>query len=177
MTPMQPEQATFLLNFMLPQIKNEQKLTRKVIAAVPVDKGDYQPDPRSMNALDLAWHIAASECFFMDGASSGEFGSGGNRPETIRNSADIATWYEEHFHQSFDRVSKMTPEQLLKTIDFHGVFNFPAIIYLQLMGSHGIHHRGQLSAYLRPMGAKVPAIYGGSADEPITMPESTSAKA
>jgi uncharacterized damage-inducible protein DinB len=33
--------------------------------------------------------------------------------------------------------------------------------------SHSIHHRGQLSAYLRPMGAKVPSIYGGSADEPF----------
>jgi uncharacterized damage-inducible protein DinB len=166
---MQPEQATFLLNFLLPQIKNEHKLTKKVIEAVPVDKGEYQPDPRSMTALDLAWHIAASESFFMDGASSGEFKFGGKRPETIRSSADVAAWYNEHFEQSFAQASKMTPEQLLKSIDFHGVFNYPAIVYLQLMISHSIHHRGQLSAYLRPMGAKVPAIYGGSADEPIAM--------
>jgi uncharacterized damage-inducible protein DinB len=166
---MQPEQATFLLNFLLPQIKNEHKLTKKVIEAVPVDKGDYQPDPRSMSALDLAWHIASSEPFFMDGASAGEYKpGGGKRPETIKSSADVAAWYNDHFEQSFERASKMTPEQLLKSIDFFGVFNYPAIIYLQLMINHSIHHRGQLSAYLRPMGAKVPAIYGGSADEPIT---------
>ena len=177
MTPMQPDQAAFLLNFLLPQIKNEQKLTKKVIEAVPVDKGEYQPDPRSMKALDLAWHIASSECFFMDGAAAGEFSPGGTRPETVRTSEDVANWYEEHFAQSFGRVSKMTPEQLLKMIDFHGVFNFPAVVYLQLMNNHGIHHRGQLSAYLRPMGAKVPSIYGGSADEPFKMPEATSANA
>ena len=177
MIPMQPEQARFLLTVLLPQIKNEQKITKKVIEAVPVDKGDYQPDPRSMNALDLAWHIAASECFFMDGAATGQFASGGQRPENVRNSADVATWYQENFSKSFDAVNKMTPDQLLKNIDFHGVFNFPAIVYLQLMSNHGIHHRGQLSAYLRPMGGKVPAIYGGSADEPMKMPESATATA
>ncbi|PZR91499.1 MAG: hypothetical protein DLM67_16215, partial [Candidatus Nephthysia bennettiae] len=150
MTPMQPEQATFLLNLLLPQIKNEQKITKKVIEAVPGDKGDYQPDPRSMSALDLAWHLAASECFFMDGVSSGAFAPGGQRPEGVRSSADVANWYAEHFPKSFERVSQLGPEQLLQTINFHNVFEFPAIVYLQLMTSHSIHHRGQLSAYLRP---------------------------
>lgn len=173
MSSMQPEQATFLLNFLLPQIRNEHTLTKKVIEAVPVDKGEYQPDPRSMTALDLAWHIAASESFFMDGASSGQFNfGGGKRPDTIRSSADVVAWYTEHFEKSVEQASKMTPEQLLKSIDFHGMFNFSAIVYLQLMLSHSIHHRGQLSAYLRPMGAKVPSIYGGSADEPMPMADS-----
>ena len=47
-----------------------------------------------------------------------------------------------------------------------GAFNFPAVIYLSFLIRHQVHHRGQLSVYLRPMGAKVPAIYGGSFDEP-----------
>jgi uncharacterized damage-inducible protein DinB len=177
MTPMQPEQATFLLNILLPQIKNEQKTTLKVIQAVPMDKGDYKPDPRSTGAMDLAWHIASSECYFLDGVSSGAFAAGGPRPENIRTSADVVKWYEEHFGQSLERVSKMTSEQLLKTINFHNVFEYPAIVYLQFMTSHSIHHRGQLSAYLRPMGAKVPSIYGGSADEPFAPPQSTQATA
>jgi uncharacterized damage-inducible protein DinB len=171
MAPMQPEQATFLLNIILPQVKNEHKLTKKVIEAVPVDKGDYKPDPRSMSALELAWHIAASECFFMNGATAGEFKAGDKKPESIRTSADVSAWYTEHFEQSLEQASKMSPDQLLKSIDFHGVINFPAIVYLQLMLNHSIHHRGQLSAYLRPMGAKVPSIYGGSADEPMQMAE------
>ena len=41
----------------------------------------------------------------------------------------------------------------------------PAIVYLNFALVHGVHHRGQLSGYLRPMGGKVPSIYGGSADE------------
>ena len=46
------------------------------------------------------------------------------------------------------------------------IFNFPAFMYLSFVEKHSTHHRGQLSAYLRPMGSKVPSIYGGSADEP-----------
>jgi uncharacterized damage-inducible protein DinB len=49
-------------------------------------------------------------------------------------------------------------------IDFYGMKN-PAIVYMNFALVHGVHHRGQLSGYLRPMGGKVPSIYGGSADE------------
>jgi uncharacterized damage-inducible protein DinB len=43
----------------------------------------------------------------------------------------------------------------------------PNVTYLGFANNHSIHHRGQLAAYLRAMGSKVPAIYGGSADEPF----------
>jgi uncharacterized damage-inducible protein DinB len=49
-------------------------------------------------------------------------------------------------------------------VDFRGMFQMPAVGFLQLATSHSIHHRGQLSVYLRPMGAKVPSIYGESYD-------------
>jgi uncharacterized damage-inducible protein DinB len=61
----------------------------------------------------------------------------------------------------------MTAEQLATPVDFLGVFNLPAVFYLGFVNNHSIHHRGQLAAYLRPMGSKVPSIYGGSADEPM----------
>jgi uncharacterized damage-inducible protein DinB len=51
------------------------------------------------------------------------------------------------------------------------LYNFPAVAYLSIMSRHSIHHRGQLAAYLRPMGGKVPNIYGGSADEPFEPPK------
>jgi uncharacterized damage-inducible protein DinB len=43
----------------------------------------------------------------------------------------------------------------------------PDVMYLGLANNHSMHHRGQLAAYLRAMGSKVPAMYGGSADEPM----------
>ena len=52
----------------------------------------------------------------------------------------------------------------MKTVDFRGLFQLPAVVYLHTASIHSIHHRGQLSMYLRPMGAKVPAIYSESYD-------------
>ena len=65
-----------------------------------------------------------------------------------------------------------TPEQLVTPIEFFGVFNLPAVAYLGFLNNHSIHHRGELATYLRPMGSKVPSIYGGSYDEPFQPPAS-----
>ena len=64
-----------------------------------------------------------------------------------------------------EQIRQMSGEQLAATLNFFGVAEFPAVVYLTWLSNHSIHHRGQLSAYLRPMGAKVPAIYGPSGDE------------
>ena len=61
----------------------------------------------------------------------------------------------------------MPGEKLAKDTPFFAGMELPNVIYLGLMNRHGVHHRGQLSTYLRPMGAKVPGIYGPSADEPM----------
>src|SRR5579871_2179457 len=166
MPPLQPEQAAFLLQRALPALKGEHRITHKVIAAIPLDKGDYRPDGVSKSALDLAWHIATAEIFFTDAVISGEFNlTPRPRPESIRNSADLAAWYDEAFQPIFYRLAELTPEHLLKTLDFRGVFRYPAVTYLQFSLNHTIHHRGQLSTYLRPMGAQVPSIYGDSHDD------------
>jgi uncharacterized damage-inducible protein DinB len=77
----------------------------------------------------------------------------------------VAAWYGEAFQSNFDRLARLSGEQLVKIIDFRGLFQYPAVTYLQFALNHSIHHRGQLSVYLRPMGAKVPSIYGESYDD------------
>ena len=163
---MQPDQAAFLLNdIYLPALKNEHRLTSAVIEAIPLDQGDYRPDPVSRTALDLAWHIAATEMRFLDAVAAGEFDFTPNpRPESVRDSADLNRWYAENFAQRVETVAKLSNEQLLKIVDFRGIFKLPAVMYLGFVLHHTVHHRGQLSTYLRPMGAKVPAIYGESYD-------------
>jgi uncharacterized damage-inducible protein DinB len=172
---MTPEQATFLLKeIYLPQIRNEHPLTRKIIEAVPADKIDYKPDPKSKTAMELASHIASSEIFFITGAANGEFNRADAAiPETVKTPALLAAWYDENFAKATAKLAACSPEALLKVINF-AIFNLSAISYIALMSSHSIHHRGQLSTYLRPMGSKIPRIYGGSADEPIDL---TAAKA
>jgi uncharacterized damage-inducible protein DinB len=166
MPSLQPEQANFMLHgLLLPSIKREHDTTRKVIEAIPLDKGDYRPDPYSKNALELAWHIATADNRFFEAVINGVFDfTPLPRPESIRNSADIGKWYGETSQKNFERLAQLTSDQLLKIIDFRGLLQSPAVTFLQIGLSHSIHHRGQLSTYLRPMGGKVPAIYGESYD-------------
>jgi uncharacterized damage-inducible protein DinB len=166
MQHIQPDQANFLLHGVyLPGLKNEHRITKSVIEAIPLGKGDYRPDGISKSALELAWHIAATEMRFMDALPAGEFDfSPKPRPDSIKNSQDLTGWYTDNFASRFEKLTKLSQEQLVKIVDFRGLFQLPAVMYLDFVLHHSIHHRGQLSMYLRPMGAKVPAIYGESYD-------------
>jgi len=165
MQNLQPEQGTLLLQLALPVLKNEHKTTRRVIEAIPLDKGDYRPEPLAKSALELAWHIAATEQRIFGGIAAGAFDfTPIHRPETVRNSAEIAQWFGESFARNFERLSALKGEHLVKVVDFRGMFQMPAVMYLEFAVKHSVHHRGQLSTYLRPMGSKVPAIYGESYD-------------
>ncbi|HEX4595239.1 MAG TPA: DinB family protein [Bryobacteraceae bacterium] len=165
---MNPEQATFLLNeIYLPQIRNEHKTTRRVIEAIPCDNCGWKPDPTSKSALELAWHIASSECFFLNGIALGKYErtGDGSMPSSIKTPADLLKWYDENHSKATAELAQVQGDNLATPIDFFGMFSFPAVAYAGFMCSHSIHHRGQLSSYLRPMGGKVPSIYGPSADE------------
>jgi uncharacterized damage-inducible protein DinB len=166
MSTMQPDQASFLLNTVyLPGLKNEHRLTTNVIAAIPVDKGDYRPDGVSKSAIDLAWHIVATEMRFLDAIAAGEFDfTPKPRPDSVKTSADLVAWYAQNFEPRIQKLTKLSNDQLIKVVDFRGMFQMPAVMYLGFVLHHSVHHRGQLSMYLRPMGAKVPAIYGESYD-------------
>jgi uncharacterized damage-inducible protein DinB len=166
MQQLQPDQASFLLhNVYLPGLKGEQRITKSIIEAIPLDQGDYRPDEISKTALELGWHIASAEMRFMNAVEAGGFDlSPMPRPDSIKNSADLSAWYVKNFEAHFEKLTKLSNEQLLKIIDFRGVFQLPAVMYLNFVVKHSVHHRGQLSMYLRPMGAKVPSIYGESYD-------------
>jgi uncharacterized damage-inducible protein DinB len=166
MQPIQPDQAGFLLHSVcLPGLQNEHRITRSVMEAIPADQGDYRPDAISKSAMDLAWHIAVTEMRFMEAVTAGEFNlSPRPLPDSIKNSQDLAVWYGDNFAQRFEKLTKLSNDQLLKIVDFRGLFQLPAVMYLNFLVHHSIHHRGQLSMYLRPMGAKVPAMYGESYD-------------
>jgi uncharacterized damage-inducible protein DinB len=163
---MQPEQAAFLLNeVFLPQLKNEHHVTKQVFQAIPPDKGDYRPDEISKTALELAWHIVVTEMRFLDSIAAGVFDtSKRERPESTGSVAGLIAWYEENFAARVQTLTQLSGEQLAKIIDFRGIVQMPAVMFMGFVMHHSVHHRGQLSIYLRPMGAKVPAIYGESYD-------------
>ncbi len=159
------EQAAQILPLELLAQKAEHAVTKRVIEAIPLDKGDYRPDPLAKSALELAWHIAATEHRFLSAIAAGGFDfSPIPRPELVKNSADIANWLDQSFAANIQKLSTVTGEQAAKILDFRGMFQLPAVAFSRVSLSHTIHHRGQLSVYLRPMGGKVPAIYGESHD-------------
>ena len=160
-----PDEAEFVLAMALPTLKSEHQITKRVIEAIPLDKGDYRPDAVSKTALELAWHIVAAEKRFLSGIHAGAFDFNPiHRPESITNSAGVAAWFDESFAANLQKLEGLSGELLAKLIDFRGMFQLPAAAFIQLALNHTIHHRGQLSMYLRPMGAKVPSIYGESYD-------------
>jgi uncharacterized damage-inducible protein DinB len=65
-------------------------------------------------------------------------------------------------------LKELSDEDLATHVDFIGLRKDPAVAYLNIAIRHSVHHRGQLSTYLRLMGARVPAIYVESADEPFS---------
>jgi len=163
---MTSEQATTILQFVgLPSLTAEHPVTARVIAAIPDDKVDYRPDEIIKSAIDLAWHLVTAEVRFLTAVANGAFDlTPLPRPDNVRTAADVNRWYAENFAKAVERLRQTPGEQLIKPVDFRGLFQFPAVAYVQLGLNHSIHHRGQLSMYLRPMGAKVPSIYGESYD-------------
>ncbi len=170
---MTPEQATLLRDFLVTGLQEETKTTRRVLEAVPGIGNNYRPDPKSRTGFELAWHIAASDAWFVDGILAGEFKMETDMsmqiPPEIKTVADIVNYYDTNYIPKIERLRSLSGEKLSTIVNFFGMFNFPLVVYLSWLNNHAIHHRGQLSAYLRAMGSKVPNIYGGSADEPMQM--------
>jgi uncharacterized damage-inducible protein DinB len=161
---MTAEHAAIVRDVLVAGFKAEHGTTKRVIAAVPADKGDYTPDEKSMTAMKLAWHIASSEVWFLNSIADGKFDfTGEDTPPEVKTPAEVAAWYEAEFGKALARIEALSGEHLATSAQF-AVWTNPLIDTLGLALRHSVHHRGQLSAYLRPMGAKVPSIYGPSGD-------------
>lgn len=173
---MTPEFAAGLRDFLLDALDSEVSATSKVILAMPEGAGDYKPGEKSMPAKTLAFHIVASEIWFLESVAAGAFGPfpEGEGPSTP---AGVVDWWNEVRPAARQKVAALSGDQLAAIVDFHGMFQLPAAAFINIANVHCIHHRGQLSAYLRPMGGRVPSIYGGSADEPMGMSEGDAAAA
>src|SRR6266542_80977 len=156
------EQAVLFLRIYLGALKNESRITKSILAAVPTEKSEYRPDPASKSAMELVRHIANADNRFVEAVTTGVFNPLPGIPDTAKTPAEIAAWYEERHARNFEALTQATSEQLLKMVDFRGMMRRPAVTVLMMGLHHTIHHRGQLSSYLRCMGAKVPAIYGES---------------
>jgi len=143
--------------------------TVKVLSAVPNDRRDYKPDEKSRTAWELATHLAGSDLWFLDSVCDGVFVYDpeleNKRTAGLSTIEAVVEFYKREYPKRIQRLRSISGEQLAKEVDFFGTKG-PSVSLLGLANNHGIHHRGQLAAYLRAAGSKVPSLYGGSADEP-----------
>jgi uncharacterized damage-inducible protein DinB len=162
-----PDFAMGYCAMMLDGLAREVEITKRVLAAVTDGKRDYRPDPHARTAWELAWHLANTDVQFLDAIADLKFVMPppvpADKPKTV---AELVDWYDRNMKRGAERVRALSAAQLLTPVQFF-MFNFPAAFYLGFLNNHSIHHRGELATYLRPMGSKVPSIYGGSYDEPF----------
>jgi uncharacterized damage-inducible protein DinB len=139
----------------------------KVLKAVPESRPDYRPDPKSRTATELAWLLAQSEAALVKLIDKGEIQWSESKPPAKLDA--IVSAFETSANAVNEKIGKLDEAAWDKKVRFvmEGApaweDTLGAFVWGFLFDS--IHHRGQLTTYLRPMGGKVPAIYGPSADD------------
>jgi uncharacterized damage-inducible protein DinB len=155
-----------LREFYLKRLQAEFPVTQQVLRAVPKDRLSYKPDERSPSAEQLVWTVTNELKSSLEAATENRTEFKVIPPPPLDEMLQkFDQWAKELTHL----VSKMDENAWDKNVQlyFDGklVAEQPVGSFLWLILLDSIHHRGQLSAYLRPMGGKVPAIYGPSADD------------
>jgi len=148
--------------------EREFQTTLKVLKAYPANKLDMKPHERSRSAKELAWIFVAEENV-LDGVCKGKIDFQ-NVPKPPATFEEIVRAYEKTHTDLVNKVKNIPDGDLNRTIEFFvapkqmGQLRRGDVMWMTVMDA--VHHRGQLSVYLRLAGAKVPSIYGPTADEP-----------
>jgi len=152
--------------FYLERRRAEMPVFLKVLRAVPADQLDYKPHERSPSAGQLMWTLTAELRSCLDVVLTGRAEW---KSEPAPSYADMLALFEAWSNELTERVAAMEDEAWERNAPFfyqgRMVSEQPAGAFLWMVLFDAVHHRGQLTTYLRPMGSKVPAIYGPSADE------------
>jgi len=142
--------------------KDESVTTRNVIARIP-EGSDYRPDPKSRTAQQIAWQIVCEETMIIEALENGKAEwAPPPMPATIK---DVLDAYEEQRAGMATRWNELPAARWDGTLEFFGSHR-PASPMAWSFLFDIVHHRGQITTYLRPMGSTVPQIYGPSGDEP-----------
>jgi uncharacterized damage-inducible protein DinB len=159
--------VTTVREFYVQRFKSEKPAFLKVMQAVPPDKAGYKPHERSTSAGDLVWLLASE---LDDACALIERGEVNVVARPCPSVPESIAAYEKHAAALQSQLAgtddaKWDSKAQLK-VDGKVIWEAPLGDMLFGFLFDAIHHRGQLSSYLRPMGAKVPSIYGPSADDP-----------
>jgi hypothetical protein len=151
------------------RLGRESAITLKVMRAFPADQPNFQPHPRSASALRLFWTFAIEQGVAVE-AIKGTLKMPPNFPPPPPTLAECTSTFERNVATVIAAANAARPSDHARLVPmFTGpgaMGEVPAGPIAELMLTDQIHHRGQLSVYVRMAGGKVPSIYGPSADEP-----------
>lgn len=160
-----------IVDSLLPEFDHEMTTTRKLLERVPDDRLDWKPHPKSTSLGGLATHLANLPIWGamtvdrteLDLAESGV-------AEPIRSRAELLARFDANVKATRAAVAGKSDAELMApwTLKRAGqtIFSMPRIgVWRSFVMSHLIHHRGQMSVYLRMHDVALPSIYGPSADE------------
>jgi uncharacterized damage-inducible protein DinB len=149
--------------------QREHATTMKVLRAFPPEQSDFRPHEVCNTARQLAWTLVAGERL-MHIALKNERVLGSGFPPAPESWNAILDAFATQHEQIMRRLEEASDAELNGTVQFYTgpkqLGDFPTMEFVWFMLYDQIHHRGQLSVYLRMAGGKVPSIYGPSADEP-----------
>ncbi len=140
----------------------ESATTRTVLSRIP-EGSDYRPDAKSRTAQEIAWQIVCEEKMIIEALENGK--AEWAPPPMPASMKDVLTAYEKLSAGMTRRWNDLPAKLWDGTIEFFGSQR-PASPMAWSFLFDIVHHRGQITTYLRPMGSKVPQIYGPSGDEP-----------
>jgi uncharacterized damage-inducible protein DinB len=161
-----------LVDALLPEFDHEMSTTRKVLERVPEDRFSWQPHAKSFSIGTLAAHLANLPNWGTETLTKAEIDlTGGQAPSAFASKTELMTAFDRNTAAMRAALVGKTDAELLAmwSLKHAGktMFSMPKTAVLRsFVLSHVIHHRGQLSVYLRLLDVPVPSIYGPSADEP-----------
>lgn len=160
---------------LLPELDQELATTRKCLARIPDDKFSFKPHPKSMDMGALAVHIATMLGWGVTTIESDSFdfapvGGEPYVPPVVKTNAELLALFDNAGAAFRAALAAADDDALMLPWSLLGggqtVFTMPRVAVLRTMiFNHVVHHRGQLSVYLRLCDIPVPSIYGPSADE------------
>lgn len=150
--------------------EREHATTVRVLQAFPPDKAAFKPAERANSAQALAWTMVAEERMILLALQGKEILGSGIAMNPPGSWAEILAAFDDVHQQVLEELSAPANANLEGSVRFFTgpkqVGDIPTRDFVVFMMSDQIHHRGQMSVYLRIVGARVPSIYGPSGDEP-----------
>lgn len=161
-----------IIDPIIQEFTQESANTRKVLERIPEEKFGWKPHERSMSFGELASHLADSSDWICDILETDEFNvdMSSFKPFLAANQAELLDTFDNHTAAAVELMKGQPDEKLMQPwrlkMDGNLIFEMPRVAVLRnMILNHTIHHRGQLTVYLRLNDIPVPAIYGPSADE------------